>query len=824
MKNKIITREQLIAEFKEKKAYYDNMDYTNKAFRFGTFDDIEQKINVKLNVKERRAITILYDIFFTEIEVISKNELIEILSQDLGLFLLLMRKYKFIDIHQNEIYDKISKDYLKSLIIQSKSDDSIKQDFLYVLEKMDLRSEDTMFNISEKFILLTLLDEADIENIMMFCFYFLDLFKSSILTYSYSRSHKENNINIYNKNNDSTKYLPMIYCYGNFSKQNYVFWLEACLLNGYNPRFLYYDANISIEKTKLDNAYGRRILKRKSGNGFNSNSLKYDFIYLHPDREDNFKALLENALLSLNDKGSIYLNVGLDNAYKMELPLNKSTVREYQKNTTDVKQMIVENDILEVIVDEDSFIIEKNKSKKGLVRISKEISIDNKIIKYYNYNMNKSLFMIPNAVSLAELFSNDYMSEKCNILDIKEDMGAIVMLSDDPFMYDKAIYKADINSLSPPLNIESFHIYVESRFDPSLINKNYIKLISNVVLLYDNFPFNTTWCPASIDTPIVYEENNDYFVFSIVNEKVDVAFLAYELTKPYVKQQYEVFVDPETETISMENLLKIRISLPSLEEQKKILMKAKIQEFGNQQKRLNQLDIALDMGHSLGMPISRIQSILGPFLEKKQEDGLIYDKLKKINDNINLVNRIIESKGNFNQPLYMVDLKEFIDDYLEAWDNLPYKSFIVKPTIYELSYPAVVMGDKIMLSIMMDNILTNAHKHGFNKTENKENFVQIKLNQVTYQGNSYVCLSVGNNGKPFETNFSIQDYITKGFYGKCTGITGIGGYDIYRIIKKMNGYLSINKSDEYFVIIDVLLPIESNRNVKLKKYISYEIL
>ena len=115
--------------------------------------------------------------------------------------------------------------------------------------------------------------------------------------------------------------------------------------------------------------------------------------------------------------------------------------------------------------------------------------------------------------------------------------------------------------------------------------------------------------------------------------------------------------------------------------------------------------------------------------------------------------------------------------------------------------------DKTLFSVMMDNILRNAHRHGFDKKVSCENKVSIELDVVQYEGVDHLMLSVRNNGKKMEEGFSVYDYISRGKHGKRTGNTGQGGYDIYQIVKKFNGYLGLRSDDQWNFIIDILIPV-----------------
>ena len=117
---------------------------------------------------------------------------------------------------------------------------------------------------------------------------------------------------------------------------------------------------------------------------------------------------------------------------------------------------------------------------------------------------------------------------------------------------------------------------------------------------------------------------------------------------------------------------------------------------------------------------------------------------------------------------------------------------------------------------MMDNILRNVYRHGFDKKVSSANKVSIELKPVQYEGRDYLLLSVCNNGNKIEDNFTVFDYVSLGRCGKRTGNTGQGGFDIYQIVKKFNGHLGMRCSSEWNFIIDILLPVDAcDSDIKL---------
>ena len=105
---------------------------------------------------------------------------------------------------------------------------------------------------------------------------------------------------------------------------------------------------------------------------------------------------------------------------------------------------------------------------------------------------------------------------------------------------------------------------------------------------------------------------------------------------------------------------------------------------------------------------------------------------------------------------------------------------------------------------MLNAILENARRHGFEKKENPNNFV--KIHTKLSKDKTSMILSVCNNGKPLPDGFSLQDYVTKGSSVGNTGNTGLGGYHIYQIVNRHRGKLSIESDSQGHTVVGVTIP------------------
>ena len=259
-------------------------------------------------------------------------------------------------------------------------------------------------------------------------------------------------------------------------------------------------------------------------------------------------------------------------------------------------------------------------------------------------------------------------------------------------------------------------------------------------------------------------------------------------------------------------LMRMFIDLPSLEEQKKEVEEVIGQEIERKKRQVGAVETLFNLSHTIGLPANRIQTLLGNLQDMSIRNPEIYSQIKKVSDNFDYILRVIDSTS---QDFSRADkaLKEFrilsiLESYISQFSSLP---FGIDPKIEKskIDPDVKVKIDKNLFTIMMDNILRNVHRHGFDKKVSPGNEVSIELEPVQYEGREYLLLSVCNNGKKVEDNFTIFDYVSLGRCGKQTGNTGQGGFDVYQIVKKFNGHLGMRCSDEWNFIIDILLPADT---------------
>lgn len=264
----------------------------------------------------------------------------------------------------------------------------------------------------------------------------------------------------------------------------------------------------------------------------------------------------------------------------------------------------------------------------------------------------------------------------------------------------------------------------------------------------------------------------------------------------------------------------LRGEIPSLSQQRE-----RISEFRAEEKYLDDIvaskerkmlkKTSSDLIHMLGTPYTRINNALDLISQDVDDEGK--SRISYIRDNFGYIKRLIEMNGaNFNDyPKDKINIVGFMERYIRGWENYGSKTFSIE--FYcggNFERENTILANETALAIMMDCLMDNANRHGFQKTKSPDNKVKIHLDQTTLGNKHAVIIAVGNNGKPMPKDFSIDDYITSGKFGTETGRSGLGGSHVYKIVSSMDGTLdfiseavSSEEKDEWWTTFMITVPL-----------------
>lgn len=410
--------------------------------------------------------------------------------------------------------------------------------------------------------------------------------------------------------------------------------------------------------------------------------------------------------------------------------------------------------------------------------------------------------------------------------------------------------------------------FSDARLDLSSVNEEEIpsrsiEVRESVLLLSTRWKnFKATYFEYSGEPIFVMP---DIAVLKVDESIMNIDYLLHELFSNYVQEQYEAFLTGVTiPYIRKNDLMSIKVKALPLAEQELIVdyisgalepLELKLDE-KNSSELIKEKELFQEMAslkHTLGSPRQNILSgatLLLKFMEgnHKSIDALkdhfneiygkkITDILESIKKDVNFISQVLERGENGlileEFPLEFISLQDLYH-YLDEIDDTRYKFkisviFAIIPNLKDFvtdTHPIEgdagriieetgINGNRVLLRTLFDNILENANKHGFDE---KVDSNEVKILIIPMPTIGACNIKVWNNGKPFPKGYSKEKFITK-YSTKDIGTgTGLGGYDINRIVQyfggswvfshEMEGEDQSNNLDDFPVQYDISFPIE----------------
>ena len=467
--------------------------------------------------------------------------------------------------------------------------------------------------------------------------------------------------------------------------------------------------------------------------------------------------------------------------------------------------------------------------------------VDNSKIKNLDYNLSTPLYFEKPLI----LSKNERLYELSDILvqvngervhpPIKGKLTRVGDLKDDRIDY--------------LLNIKDIELADIQRRDIKAIKESCLLLSSRFNKLKPTF-FN-------YESETLYK-SQDIYTFQVNEKLVDTAYLINELHAEYIKQQVKMYsVGSVMSLLRREDLLKIKIRLPSLSEQRATVkgmveISEKIKQLEKEKEKLSKGAIervyasSASIKHSLGKPLLSIGSSLRNIrsalyrLDSNWENYKLSERhdvtLKATFNNIfkslelanNLLLKFGDKKIEFSQQnLSELDFIEFINNYFKRISPSE-KPNVDISLINEIlinddegdSFDKIIKikSNILLLELLFNNIIDNAYRHAFIDDFKKYRLeisvsLYIPLKSEGLQNDRYIKVDISNNGVPFPNSYTKEMFLSINTPGGKTGNTGLGGFEIDEIIKIHNDGQStfdliLNDKDDIFTTIySFLLPI-----------------
>ncbi|MBQ6578119.1 MAG: restriction endonuclease subunit S [Bacteroidales bacterium] len=324
---------------------------------------------------------------------------------------------------------------------------------------------------------------------------------------------------------------------------------------------------------------------------------------------------------------------------------------------------------------------------------------------------------------------------------------------------------------------------------------------------------------------------SDVFAFRIISKAVTEDYLLRSLLSGFSERQAIALARGTTLTrLDDADLLNIRIPLPSIEEQDRICKEDTRASLSESDRLIIESfeEFRDDMHmkkHAIGQTIFNLTNWWKALQKARMEgDGVVKDTATvgknqpvSVSEIYNSIQEVISQlqqqiskfdRGN-GLEIKTFALTEFIEDYIARkksplfefiYDSKPHHADELRDYDIDVKTGKVIGGDRVILeagmpieyvdfapdalTIILDNIVSNACSHGFEGRDDATNIIKIDLST---QGDDCI-VSVSNNGEPLNDQISVKDVFTYSRTSKNgKGHFGIGGYEVRKLMREFGG-------------------------------------
>lgn len=585
---------------------------------------------------------------------------------------------------------------------------------------------------------------------------------------------------------------------------------------------------------------------------WNPKSEKYDLIVANPPFAFRLPKPIDSEFGTITNYGQFLVGKGIADLSENGklIALIPNGFLYHSGSEFNIRKFLVDQDILEMVI---SFpggllsntgipiallLINKAKKNKGIIRF-----VNASRFTETTFTKNKKL----NDYSLNSTISGDADSDSLRIVSLA-DINSFNYNLNVKRYFQKAIEGISLDNIVTRVKTERVKANVSGKFirlrdlkddrlnytldygnvETTIIPSRALKISESVLLLAIRWKtlkptyFNYDGNPIYI--------SHDMIPFRINREKTDIDFLVYELHSEFITDQLHTLRVGETiPMIRFEDLMTVKIQLPSIESQKAKVQGAKdaFMEIKTRELKEEATKYGLDkrlfsefasLKHTLGSPLQNILSnasvLLRYFGDRKIESSqLANDDFKnRLNENLveiirsikndtNLISDLLEKGENAfdfsNYDIGIWDLSEIEKEILKL-RNARFK-FRLSVNLIKVPHKNSfgIWGNPRPLQIMINNILDNADKHAFDE-KSPENHVVVDLSILEEE----FIVQIKNNEKPFPKGYNKEKFITKYVTSDPQKGSGIGGYDINRIAEFFRAPWDLILND------DKLFPVE----------------
>lgn len=393
-----------------------------------------------------------------------------------------------------------------------------------------------------------------------------------------------------------------------------------------------------------------------------------------------------------------------------------------------------------------------------------------------------------------------------------------------------------------------------------LTNSQNKQLLSKPAIIVSTIGTNPKAAFFNEDKPVLVSPSIE--AYELDADVVLPEYFLLEFREGYVQDQLKMFLIGVTlQRIRRQDFLSVKIRVPSIEKQREYIEKAKqdILIVKNEELKLLKerfqtedkgFDVLANFKHDFTGDLEKLSSgflLLKRFLQKKSISGIPLS----LNENLLENSQDAQYKLEAWLAKYERSIKNVISRLEDEVENMKFDKEIFKPEEFELSrlvkelldkhrpfsnYTVEVIKsvgqkeeirvavDKRMMSSVIDNLITNAIKHGFKEPGHKYRIL-FELDVTTEDGKKFALIRYSNDGEPFPKGFTFQNFLQRGRRAGQSRGQGIGGDRINRIIAKHNGKFrqstnfgswassmelgTLEGQDNRLIVFEILLPLEN---------------
>lgn len=330
-----------------------------------------------------------------------------------------------------------------------------------------------------------------------------------------------------------------------------------------------------------------------------------------------------------------------------------------------------------------------------------------------------------------------------------------------------------------------------------------------------------------VEQPVAFKEG--LITFNAKSNVIVEDYLLRELAKDYCSAQAKMLMEDEDSILAPEFFLDIKIAVPSIEEQARLVKEDAQAYLKEADRKLIQAaeefkrDVHMKK-HAIGQTLFNLSN-WWDLLQKARKEGNgivddskeigkihkrsvgdIYTNIQKAMEKLQMqVDRFWRADGLQTRSISLVT---FIKKYVQ--DNQSSMFVYDTSMLSNIEVPNVTFSTEA-LTMVFDNIINNACSHGFENKASESNTVKIEIG--INDGLPYITIS--NNGKPMHDKLTSEDVFTYGRSSK-TGQShfGIGGYEVRNLMREFHGEAEFISTPDFEFPVSYKLTFENTTNVE----------